>query len=358
MKPISAADAVSPAFTRMRDVLARPFRLGTFLKIALVAMLAEIGCISASVQLPIQGVMLLSSAFQRGKIPVGIHGLMLLAPLVAMAVISGIWLILGYIFSRLRFVVFDLVVQRKTSAAASWRSHGPASWRYFGLNLLVLLALMILLLATVAPFLIGILRAVQSKDPTKIMPHMAAIFVGAIAVSFLVQIVDSVLRDFFLPQMALRDASIEEASAGCVRLLQEHTGEVLLYLLLKLAITMAFGMALAVVVMLCAGLIGLSLAGIGFLLFHVLWAAGTVGRAAMIAYGILAGLGLVALYLAGLIAASGINGVFRTAYAAYFFGSRYTPLGDKLDPPAVIDSPATVTDLPLSSPLPLPPPVW
>ena len=43
MRPLSATEAIGPAFGRAKDVLARPFQLRTFLKIAAVAFFAEMG---------------------------------------------------------------------------------------------------------------------------------------------------------------------------------------------------------------------------------------------------------------------------------------------------------------------------
>ena len=358
MRPVSAADAISPAFTRTRELLLQPFRPGRFFKIMIVAALAEVGCISAAVQTPLQVVMMFGQAMGKGQLPRNAQPIMLIVPLILLLVFSTIWLVLGYIFTRLRFVIFDFIVRRETSVGAAWRAHGRDSWRYFGLNLLVLLALMILVLSFAAPFLVGLLHSLESRDPARIMPHLLAIFAAAIAISLLVQLADSILRDFFLPQMALEDAAIEHSAGGFFRLFQESPGEVILYLLLKFALTIAFGMALALIVILCAGIIALALLAVGFVLFHFLWTVGIAGRTVVISYGILAGLGFVILYVAGLLAASGINGVFRTAYAAYFFGSRYFPLGSELDPQSSAISTPVVAETPLPPPFPEPPPVW
>ena len=54
-RPVSATDAIGPAFRRVRSVLAEPFRLGFFLKMCLIFALAEAGFVSASFSYPIQG---------------------------------------------------------------------------------------------------------------------------------------------------------------------------------------------------------------------------------------------------------------------------------------------------------------
>ena len=359
MRPISAADAITPAFRRMGDLLLRPFRVGTFLKVSFVAMLAEVGCISFAVQMPLQALMVVGQALGQGKqLPRGPSTGFAAAMLIMAAILAVLWFLLGYVSTRLRFVVFDFVVGRRTQVAESWRLFGRASWRYFGLNLLVVLAMMTVLISVAAPFVVGFIRAVRINNPAAIMPHRLALMLGTFAAAILVQVVDSVLRDFFLPQMALEDAAIEQAFSGSFQLLRESPGEVALYLLLKFGVTLGFGMALGLALVLCIAVVGAVFFGIGFTLFHMLWASGAGARAVVVAYIVVAALILAVLYVVGIIAASGLNGLFRTAYAAYFYGSRYRPLGDQLDPAPPAAPPEEPLQAPFSPPLPLPPPVW
>ena len=55
MTSLSPLDALGPAFRRTREVLAAPFRLGFFLKIALVAALTQPSFYSATISYPIRG---------------------------------------------------------------------------------------------------------------------------------------------------------------------------------------------------------------------------------------------------------------------------------------------------------------
>src|SRR5271170_1747188 len=55
MTPFSPLDALGPAFRRTREVLAAPFRLGFFLKIALIAALTQPTFYSATISYPIRG---------------------------------------------------------------------------------------------------------------------------------------------------------------------------------------------------------------------------------------------------------------------------------------------------------------
>src|SRR5271170_44227 len=55
MTSLSPLDALGPAFRRTREVLAAPFRLGFFLKIALIAALTQPTFYSATISYPIRG---------------------------------------------------------------------------------------------------------------------------------------------------------------------------------------------------------------------------------------------------------------------------------------------------------------
>src|SRR5215471_11359514 len=65
MKKLSPADALGPAFRRVREVMIAPFRLGFFLKIALVAALTQPGFYSVLISYPMQGLQMGAGALVR-----------------------------------------------------------------------------------------------------------------------------------------------------------------------------------------------------------------------------------------------------------------------------------------------------
>src|SRR5690348_16140632 len=102
MRPLNATECSSPAIQRTKDLLARPFRAGMYLKLTALAFFAEIGSGSCNLRTP-----------GRNQ---GIHGLPpgLVAFLVAFAVLVGlvalvIWLVMLYITSRLQLVLVEVV---------------------------------------------------------------------------------------------------------------------------------------------------------------------------------------------------------------------------------------------------------
>src|ERR1700751_5930168 len=123
MKTLSPADALGPAFRRTREVIAAPFRLGFFLKIALVAALTQPAFYSVIVSYPLQGVQMAAGAAMRrpghmhfGPTTVfpGASGLAVLIVFAIMLLIGLlIWMLVTYLFCRLRFTLFDLIVYRR-----------------------------------------------------------------------------------------------------------------------------------------------------------------------------------------------------------------------------------------------------
>ena len=142
MRPLSAAECISPAMGRTRDLMGRPFRLGTFLKIAAVAFFAVMG---GGFNFNIPG---------RSN---GLHQLppAFLAFVVAFAVLIGfislvVGLILFYIGSRLQLVLLGMVATRFTFVGPLWSKYGSRTWRWIGLRLLLILCFLIVLL----PFIV------------------------------------------------------------------------------------------------------------------------------------------------------------------------------------------------------------
>src|SRR5690348_4590015 len=98
MRPLTATECISPAIQRTKDLLARPFRLGTYLKLTALAFFAEISSGSCNLNSP-------------GNHHVG-HGLppAVTAFFVAFAVVLVfvalvIWAVLLYVSSRLQLVL-------------------------------------------------------------------------------------------------------------------------------------------------------------------------------------------------------------------------------------------------------------
>jgi hypothetical protein len=431
MTKLSPLDALGPAFRRTREVMARPFRLGFFLKIALIAALTQPAFYSSSISYPFQGAQFAAlrglghrsshgmqsygsgvagSGVAAGRAPGargfagrgsdgrGIAGLGIigqgisgrgfdggangrglagfavfgvLALIVAALVGVLLWIGIAYLYCRLRFTLFDLVVYKRGRVRQAWSGYGRRAWRYFGLALLVGLGFMAVSLVVIGPALLNFIRNVvplaragTTPDPFAMLGSMLPFLLSIFVVALLWAVVDALMQDFLLPPMAVEDAPLESAFGRFFRLLRADFGSVAAYVLLRFVVGIGLTWVLMLLVLMALLLAGLAVFGVGLLLYHLLWAS-LAGKVICVALALAVGLAGVAVYLMALIAVYGISAVFKQSYAAYFFGGRYPELGDLLEPPPQLVEASTEVSPPpaLASPSELPPlgeapPVW
>lgn len=384
MTLLSPLDALGPAFRRTREVLAAPFRLGFFLKIALIAALTQPSFYSASISYPAQGLQfaVLSKAGHRSGFAATGYGSQFvsgsglaaigIAALVAIVVFClALWVLCSYLYCRLRFTLFDLVVYKRGQVGKAWSAYGRQSWRYFGLVILVSLGFLIVTAVVVGPGMVhfihvaGPLASAGAKmNPLALMGAMFPLLVAIFAVAALWAVVDSLMQDFLLPPMAIEDAPLEAVFGRFFALVKANFGQLVIYILLRFAV--GIGLTWILMLVFLAGLMvaGLGVYGIGTVLYHALGAS-SVGQVICVALAILTGLVVVVVYIMAIVAIYGTAAIFKQSYAAYFFGGRYGALGDRLEPPAPLASVEYFEPPPLppSAPSGLPPledapPVW
>jgi hypothetical protein len=369
--PLSPLDALGPAFRRTREVLGQPFRLGFFLKIALIAALTQPSFYSASISYPFDGVQFafMPHAGRPGHFTgqfvdgAGLAAFGVAAILVGVLIAIGLWVLISYLYCRVRFTLFDLVVYKRGFVGQAWSTYRRQSWRYFGLVILVSLGFFVVAAVILGPAFLNVVKAIKplgnagsNVDPFRILGIMLPLLGAAFLVAMLWAIVDTLMQDFLLPPMAIEDAPLERAFGRFFDMLKSSFGSVVIYLLLRFAV----GIGITWAMMLVAGAVffvgGVALFGIGTLLYHALWAS-MLGQVICVALAILAGLVVLALYFAVIVAIFGIAGVFKQSYAAYFFGGRYPELGERLEPPPVAQQLPQIPEPPSSPGIPpgLPP---
>jgi hypothetical protein len=336
MRPLSATECISPAIERTRDVLGRPFRWGTFLKIAAVAFFAELGGSNLNFNFP-------------GR---NLHGIApgVAAAILAFALIFGviffvIGLILLYIGSRLQLVLVELVATRQTYVAPMWRKYGTTTWRWIGLKVLFFLCTIVLVAVLASPviFYFVLHRRTAGLFSGGLFSglHLSIILLliaAGIFILFAAIAAYMLLRDFALPSLVFEDLSIFEALRRVRSLLAAEPGQVAGFLLLKLVLVMVFGIGgeMLIVIAVLVSLIPFGLVGGG--LWLALHNAGAAGTAVLIVCAVFGGFVFLCWIICLGIAVLGSVYVFSQVYALYFLGGRYPLLGDLLDrstpPPA------------------------
>ena len=348
MRPLSATEAISPAIRRTWDVLARPFHLRTYLKIAAIATLAEVGGLNLN--------------FNSGR--GNLHSLppAFMAFLVAfIVVIAAVGLVIGLIFfyigSRLQLVLVEMVATRQKIVAPLWRKFSSATWRWLGLRLLAYLGLILLVVAIAVP--IGIYFGVSFRHgfhhPVFSFSMIALLIFAALIFVLVFVAVYMSLRDFALPSFALENVPISEALRRTRGLIAAEPGPVALFLFLQLVLTAVAAIAAEMALVFALLIAAVPFVLLGVILFFSLHHAGAAGTAILIVAAAIGSLIYLALAFCAGIAALGPVYVFSSAYSLYFLGGRYPLLGDLLDrsePPPVFPYPA----YPMRGPLYPPPP--
>ena len=340
--PISALDAVTPAFQHAKQQLLQPFRMGQWAKLALVGFLAgELGSGGCS--------------FRRGLgMPNGgtghFPGLPSLSPLLFAGVISliivsasVIGLILLWLSSVMRFILFDSIIARRCDIGIGWSRRQRSGFQYFVWQILftlaVLLGMGVLLgIPAGAGFALG-----WFDQPRQ---HLVPLVLGGIVFFFvfiaflLISIVVKVFtKDFVVPQMAVEGISAFEGWRRLWEMMKTERSSYAGYLGLKILMAIGAAVILGIITAMVILLLLIPVGGVGIMALLLGHSAGLTWNLYTITLSIVVGLIVLAviLYLASLINVPAI--VFFPAYAIYFFASRYPPLNALVYPAPPLPAP-------------------
>jgi hypothetical protein len=357
--PISAVDAISPALLHTKKQLFQPFRFGQWARLAVVGLLAgELGG-------GFNGHFSNFNNFPRGDS--GRHFLQegwqmpnfalyagLIAALVAAAFVLAI--VLMYVSSVMRFILFDSVLTQECRVGESWsRRQGPG-FRYFVWKLLYLLAM----LAAFA-VLVGIPAAVAFSagwfhEPKE---HLAPLILGGIFVFFAVfiffvtaAVVFVLTKDFVVPQMALEGIGAFEGWRRLWAMMSTEKGDYVIYVLMKIVMAIAATVVIGIVTLIMTLFFAVPTAVFAVVGIVAGKSAGLTWNAYTITLAVVVGciLLFIFLYIVSLISVPAI--VFFPAYSIYFFAGRYPALSRALYP---APAPSLQGAAAHRQPLPLPP---
>lgn len=350
--PISAVDSISPAWTHMKQQLFQPFRWGQWLRLAVVGLLAGELSSTGSCNFsganwnknrhPSEELLSLPAGFPNfDPAKLGKYvGLILLA----VFVIFVLYMLLIYVSSVFRFILFDSVLRKHCSIRQGWDRWHSSGRRFFLWRMVFLTASSLAMGVFIGIPLLLAAAAGWLKDPKEhVAPLVLVVFVIVVMVACTVLamlVVEVFSRDFLVPIMALEDVDFADGWSRFFSIMREDKGSYVGYLLLKIvmAIGALFVIGIATFLAVFAFLIPVGGAGAAAVLLGK--AAGLTWNAATITAGIVAGsLALaVLIYLISLVAVP--TYVFFPAYSIYFFASRYPRLDAILHPaPPPVDLP-------------------
>jgi hypothetical protein len=366
--PISAVDAISPALLHTKKQLFQPFRFGQWAKLAVVGLLAgELGSSSgcntfkfSNINIPRgdSGRQFLQSFLQPSwNMPDFALYAGLIAALVAAGLVLGV--ILMYVSSVMRFILFDSVLAQECRVGEGWsRRQGPG-FRYFVWKVLYVVASVAFFAVVIGiPVALGVASG-WFKEPKE---HMAPLILGgiflvlAVFIFALVAAVVFVLtKDFVVPQMALEGIGAFEGWRRLWLMMKAEKGDYVIYLLMKIVMAIAATVIIGIVTLILGLFFVVPTAMLGIVGVLVGKSAGLSWNAYTITLAVVVGciLFFIFLYLVSMVSVPAI--VFFPAYSIYFFAGRYPALSRALYPASPVAAPSQLGMRPHGEPPPLPP---
>ena len=329
MQPLSAADAIGPAWRHTRMFLLAPRRWQTLLKICAVAFFANLGGFNGHVG---------NSRQTWVGMPPHMAALMISFALILGIIAIAIALAFFYLGSRLQFVLFETVLRRDTVVGPIWSRYGAATWRWMALKLMCAFVVLLCLAPLLVPAVIHFVHAMpKGQTGPAVVWHSFMAVTNFIVIAFLLVLVivavAVLIKDFGLPSMALESTDYRETLARVGRLVRAEPGQAALYVFLRLVMGVLGVIAVELALVMAAVISLLPLGGVGLLLWKTLHGSG--GLATGILFGLLGVVlcvAFLALFVCAAVVAIGFVHVFLQAYALYFLGGRYPLLGSYLEP--------------------------
>jgi hypothetical protein len=336
MFPISAADCVSPAIQRTRELLFRPFQWGPYLKLGLVAIITEgIGNNFRSSQHGGHG----TGTESMGLPPSSVRPELIAVIAAALLLALVLSLFVFYLITRLRFTFFHCLIHNVRQIRPGWQIYRSQAMRFFWLNVVVGLCFVLLMILVAIPFAAGFWRVFQE---TQHGGHfnvglMLALVLPLIPIILLLVLAgvlaDLILRDGMLPHFALDNATAGEAWTRVWAHIKAEKRQFFVYALLRVILPVIAMIGLFILLLLPGLGLAAALASVEFAV-HSIFADAT-GVSAVIGVLLKIFFGVVAFVFA-VLASICIGGPVSTAireYALIFYGGRYKALGDILYPP-------------------------
>ena len=362
--PFTAVDAISPALEHTKRQLLRPFRLGQWMRLAFVGLLA--GELSSGGGCNVPHVPNFNVPRHPGTehfLAPGLGGIdpMLYAGLIAILVIAGFVLaiIFMYISSVMRFVLFDSVLAKECHIRRGWAARQVEGWRYFLWKLLyalLTLATLIVLLGIPAgiAFSLGWFNEPKQHIVALVLAGIGLFFVAAI-VMISIAVIYVLTKDFVVPQMALEGIGAIEGWQRLWAMMSAEKSRYAGYVGMKILLALGAAIVLGIVGFILVLIILIPVAGVVIAAVVAAKAAGVGWTVSTITLAVVAGCTLLAvfLFLTSLISVPAI--VFFPAYSIYFFAARYPALSAVLYPAPAAPLRISPEAPPPYQPPPLPP---
>jgi hypothetical protein len=342
--PISAVDAIGPAFEHTKQQLLKPFRISQWAKLALVGFLAgELsssgGCSAPNIpQIPrnTDDSQHLFGGFAGMNLPNWDPKTIALA--ITLLIISAFVLCVLFIYlnSVMRFVLFDSVIAKKCGIRESWRRRYDAGMRFFFWQIvLALVAWGVMIILIGIPAAIAFALGWLQHPGDHVLPLvLGGIFLFFIFFLFFVTalVVTVLTKDFVVPQMALENISAFEGWRRLLPMMKSEKGGYAGYIGMKIVLALGAAVVFGIITTIVMFIMLIPAGAIGVAALLAGKAAGMMWTLYTITAAVVAGCIALAImfYVVSFVSVPGI--VFFPAYSLYFFAARYPALNALLNP--------------------------
>jgi hypothetical protein len=340
--PISAVDTITLAFGHTKRQLIQPFRFSQWTRLAIVGLLAgEMGSgggvnFPSGFNIPHQG-----GGSSRHFVAQGLPHVdpVLLAALIGVVAVTGFILVVVmlYVSSVMRFVLFDSVLAKECKIRRSWTARQSPGWKYFlwhvGYLLVTIVASVILLgIPAALAFAMGWFNQPRQHLVPLILLGLFtfAVFFLFVIASALVQVLT---KDFVVPQMALESIGAVEGWRRLWIMMNAEKSAYAIYIGMKIVLAIGAGIVIGIATILLGLILAVPAIVVAAVTVMTGKSAGLEWNVFTITAAVVAGCVLFAIffYIIALISVPAI--VFFPAYSIYFFAPRYRPLSLVLYPP-------------------------
>jgi hypothetical protein len=339
--PISAPDAIEPAFRHTKEQLLRPFRFGQWVRLAFVGLLAgEMGSFGGcNFTVPSNTEHRGSQQFLGNPWPAQLtdHPALFAGLIVALVVVGiGLVVLFTYISSVMRFILFDSIIARECHIRQGWARRKRPGFRLFLWELLLMLATLAALSIVIGipvafAFALGWFAHSSDHVLGLVLGGLSCFFILLVLMVFL-GVVSVMTKDFVVPQMALQDISAIEGWRRLWLWVKYDIGGYAGYIGMKIVLAIGAAIVLAIVTIIAFLLLLIPVGGVGVIAVLGGKAAGWTWNPYTITLAAVLGCIALAIFLfaSALISVPVI--VFFPAYSIYFFAPRYSQLASLLWP--------------------------
>ncbi len=334
--PLSATDTFNPAMERTKQLLFKPFRFAVWWRIAFLALFTgELSGSKFNFNLPSDFRMPSrnnSSQSFAGSLPFHMPPWHELIPFIILGalVLVALMLVLIYVSSILRFVLFDAVLSgnvRIRQGWQRWRERGQLFFPWQIGYMLIMFAVfgVVFGIPVFMAWRAGLFRNPSQNLGTLILGGLA-LFVVMLVVVLAGLVVFVLTKDFVVPIMAFEGVGPIDGWRRLKLMISANKGSYAGYLGFKAVLAIAAGIVVSII-----GIVIFLIVLVPIVIIAVVvGVAGSTGGAGLSALALTAlilggiAVGLLLLFVMSMISVPVV--VFFQSYALHFFGSRYEPL--------------------------------